>query len=180
MPNMVSNLAIDGNGNVIAVRDFTIAGSASANYVAKWDNNAQQWQAMGSGLQSSTNSLAIDNGGYVYVGGVIKVAGVWERHVLRWNDGTQEWLPLSSALDFSVQVLTTDSNGDLYHDSGAVLASPTVTFTWFDPAERVTQWWLFVGDTPGEKSYEDSSNLGTSTSYTTTEGTCPLVACRYT
>ena len=57
-----------------------------------------------------------------------------------------------------------------------VLTSPTDTFSWIDPIGTVTEWWLYVGSNAGGSDYEDSGNLGASTTYSTTTGNLPTGA----
>ena len=50
-----------------------MAGSVPVNYVAKWDGTA--WSALGSGVNGTVISLAADQAGRLYAGGVLTAAG---------------------------------------------------------------------------------------------------------
>ena len=67
----VYTLAVSGN-NLYAGGDFTKAGSASANRVAKWNGN--NWTALGSGLNTNVQALAV-SGNDLYVAGRFTTAG---------------------------------------------------------------------------------------------------------
>lgn len=79
-------LAQDGAGNLYAGGNFTIAGGASANYIAMWDGI--KWWALGNGIGGTisskypvydypiVNALVFDGAWGIYTGGGFKTAGV--------------------------------------------------------------------------------------------------------
>ena len=44
-------IAVDGSGNVYVGGDFTVIGTVTANYIAKWNGSA--WSALGSGMNDA-------------------------------------------------------------------------------------------------------------------------------
>ena len=44
---------------------------------------------------------------------------------------------------------------------GATLSGETTTFEWTAGSATVSQWWLYVGSTPGDRQHYDSGSLGT-------------------
>jgi extracellular elastinolytic metalloproteinase len=51
---------------------------------------------------------------------------------------------------------------------GTVLPGSTVTFSWTANNSPVTQWWIYLGTTPGAKNIFDSGSLGLATTKTVT------------
>ena len=49
---------------------------------------------------------------------------------------------------------------------GSALTDSTVTFQWTNNGMPVTEWWLWVGTSPGARDVYNSLSLGTSTSHT--------------
>ncbi len=49
---------------------------------------------------------------------------------------------------------------------GSTLTGSTETFSWADGGSVVTEWWLYVGTSPGERDIYNSRSLGTATSDT--------------
>jgi hypothetical protein len=87
--NPVWTLACDENGNLYAGGQFSLAGSAQASGIAKWDGSA--WSALGSGVcnlfyddegdprlqayPGNVSTFVCDNKGKLYVGGTFQTAG---------------------------------------------------------------------------------------------------------
>ncbi|MFD2717618.1 hypothetical protein ACFST9_02755 [Hymenobacter monticola] len=86
-PNSVTALAVAGNGDVYVGGNFTLAGGAAANNVAKW--NGTTWSSLGTGAANGVNNavkaLALI-GSDVYVGGSFSQAGgVATPYLAKWN-----------------------------------------------------------------------------------------------
>jgi len=102
----VNALAIDGLGRVYVGGSFTQAGNVSANYVARFDPQANAWSPLGTGAQNgvvsgvsftSVYALAIDGLGRVYVGGFFSQAGnVSANYVARFDPATNTWSALGT------------------------------------------------------------------------------------
>ena len=123
MNDFVSAVAVASNGDVYVGGNFTRAGGASANRVARWNGSA--WSSLGAGLGNGLNSysgsvmaLAVAGNGDVYAGGVftqangISTAGFVEK----WN-GTA-WVSLGTATiigsSSGISALAVAGNGDVY------------------------------------------------------------------
>lgn len=82
---------------------FKMAGSVQALYIAKW--NGTSWSAVGSGMSSYVNALAVFDDGSgggpaLYAGGVFLTAGgVSANRIAKWN-GTS-WSALGTGVSFS-------------------------------------------------------------------------------
>ena len=90
---MVNSLAV-GEDGLYAGGNFTTAGTASANYVARWDG--ADWYGLGPGFDNKVLALAFYQG-EMYAGGDFVVTGVDSvAHVARW-DGIA-WRPLGAGM----------------------------------------------------------------------------------
>ena len=89
----VRALAVSGS-DVYAGGSFASTGAGiSANNVARW--NGVDWSALGSGVNSNVNSIAIAAGGDVYVGGRFTSAGtIAANRIARWDGAA--WSPLDA------------------------------------------------------------------------------------
>src|SRR5712664_42815 len=104
MSQLLSALTVFDNGTgpaLYAGGNFSAAGSAAANYVARWDGI--QWSALGSGVIGQfpyVSALTIfddGSGSALYAGGQFTTAGgVVVNNIAKW-DGTQ-WSALGSGL----------------------------------------------------------------------------------
>ena len=71
MNDYVTALAVSGS-DLYAGGDFTTAGAAAANYLAKWNGSA--WSALGSGMNGAVYALAVSGREFV-CGGDFTTAG---------------------------------------------------------------------------------------------------------
>ncbi|MGY3089509.1 hypothetical protein ACVWYF_002557 [Hymenobacter sp. UYAg731] len=113
----VTALAVAGNGDVYVGGDFTQAGGAAANYIAKWNGTA--WSSLGTGTGgrggslAAVKALAVAGNGDVYVGGgFTQAGGVAANYIAKW-DGTA-WSSLGTGTDNTVMALAVAGNGDVY------------------------------------------------------------------
>lgn len=131
-------LAVAGNGSVYAGGEFTQAGGAAANRVARWSGTA--WSSLGTVFGNGVNGpvavLAVAGNGDVYVGGSFTQAGgAAANRVARW-DGTA-WSSLgagvTNGLNGNVVALAVASNGAVYVGGSFTQAGGTA-------ANRVACW----------------------------------------
>ena len=126
----------DGGGpELYAGGQFTTAGGATVNRLAKW--NGQRWSALGSGLNGSVLALAVfddGSGAALYVGGSFTQAGGGTANrVARW-DGSS-WSALPGLTDGAVNALAVyDDGGGPALYVGTSLASPAT-------GGRVVKWY---------------------------------------
>jgi hypothetical protein len=110
------------NGDLVVGGDFTTAGGAAANRIARWNGSA--WAPLGSGLNGAVNALAVLPNGDLVVGGTFSSAGgAAANGIARWNGAT--WSSLGS-VGF-VYALAVLPNGNLvaagsFFSAGAVSA----------------------------------------------------------
>ena len=113
----VNGLAVSGSTLYVG-GDFTMAGGATANYIAQW--NGSNWSALGSGVSGMGNdgsgpyisALAV-SGGTLYAGGDFGAAdGNTNATCIAQWDGSN-WSALGAGLDASVSALAV-SGGTLY------------------------------------------------------------------
>src|SRR5512137_2978642 len=90
---MVYSLAV-GEDGLYAGGNFTTAGAAFANYVARWDG--WEWHGLGYGFDTKVLALALYQG-EIYAGGDFAVSDADSvAHIARW-DG-EVWQPLGSGM----------------------------------------------------------------------------------
>jgi trimeric autotransporter adhesin len=93
--------AVDCSGNLYIGGAFTIAGSATANHVAKWDGT--NWSALGLGMNSNVCALAV-SGTNLYAGGWFTTAdGNSANRIARWDGNS--WSALGSGMNGVVNAL---------------------------------------------------------------------------
>ncbi len=144
----VSALAL-ADTNVYVGGDFTSAGGASVNRIARWDG--ANWHALGTGSSNGCDlpvlAIAVSPAGQMYAGGNFSQAGgVSASRVAQWN-GTN-WAPLAGGVtsDGSIDALACAPNGDLYAGGsfssfGGVSANNLARWDG-------TNWWDVGGGSP--------------------------------
>jgi hypothetical protein len=143
-------LAVSGS-NVYVGGDFTQAGGAVANRVARFDTVTQTWTSLGSraanGVDDLVRALAV-SGSDVYVGGYFTQAGgVAANRVARFDTVTQTWSSLGSGaangVDGGVFALAV-SGSDVYLGGHFGQAGGAVA-NWVSRFDTVTQTWSSLG-----------------------------------
>jgi len=164
----VAAVAVDPNGNVyVGGRFINVNGLDAADYVAKWDPQAEGWSALGSDASGNgslnywVNALAVDGSGNLYVGGQftdVKNNGTVlaeADRIAKWDPLLGNWSALGSngagngSLNNGVTALAVDGSGSLYvgggftdvNNNGNVLAEADYIAKW-DP---LTGKWLALG-----------------------------------
>ena len=145
----------DGSGPALyATGEFTSAGGAPANRIAKWDGST--WSALGAGIGSGTGGggLALHgfddgSGPALYVGGAFTVAGgAPANRIARW-DGLA-WSALGAGTNGPVYDLAVhdDGSGPALYAAGEFLQAGGATAT------RLARWngasWSALGSGPNE------------------------------
>ena len=96
-------LAFDGSGNLYAGGEFTSAGGAAVNRIARWDGAA--WSALaGERAGGNVYELAFDSHGNLYAAGGSTIE--------KWDGST--WTNISAGMDWFVYALACDNSGNLY------------------------------------------------------------------
>ena len=146
-PNVASTVRIVGTDLYVG-GDFTTAGGASANRIARYDPGLDAWFPLpGSGGANGTNgsviALAFD-GTSLYVGGdFAEAGGATSSKVARFEVGTQSWSALTSAalgVDTAIATLAL-SGTELFAGGGFASAAglPANRVASFDTAAG-TRW----------------------------------------
>lgn len=125
-----------GGFDVIVAGQFTTAGGAPANRIAKWNGSA--WSAFGSGVDGIVDVLWVDPraGGYdIYVGGWFLERGRPAREMHRQMDGT-EW----SEVGGGVNAATNPSVNALVKHAGVLYVGGNFSTAGGDSAYAVAAW----------------------------------------
>jgi hypothetical protein len=127
----------DGGGPALyAGGDFTTAGGATANNIAKW--KGESWSALGSGFNGSIHALAVfDDGGgpALYAAGSFLIAGgISASSIARWDGST--WSPLGSGIVGTVETLRVfdDGGGPALYAGGSFTTAGGLT------VDRIARW----------------------------------------
>ncbi|MCA9278443.1 MAG: hypothetical protein H6815_07265 [Phycisphaeraceae bacterium] len=140
---VVSAVTLLADKSLVAAGDFTIAGSAPAKRVARWDGF--QWHALGTGMNDVVYALTTTSTGDLYAGGFFTTAdGLPASGIARW-DG-QIWSDVGGGLEsphvFALATLSTDE----------VVAAGVFTFAGGMHINSIARWngtsWLPVGPNP--------------------------------
>jgi len=122
-------IAVDNQGNVYVGGTFNRAvnGDGSeviAENIAKWNQAAGKWEAVGRGVDDDVFALAIDNSNNVYAGGNLTLGfnpngtlvNIWR--VGKWNASQSVWEPLGEGVvntgSNAVTALAIDANGNVF------------------------------------------------------------------
>ncbi len=93
----VRALALDANGDLYIGGAFTTLGGVSYAYIAKYDESAGTYSALGTGMNGEVDGLAIDWNGDVYaVGSFTTSGGTTTNRVARWIISSSSWAALGS------------------------------------------------------------------------------------
>lgn len=133
----VHELAVLPSGDLVAGGAFTLAGSAPANRIARWNGSA--WSALGAGVEGGPNAsvgaLAVLPGGDLAAGGAFSSAGGSPaNNIARW-DGSA-WSALDDGItgrEPYVASLAVLPNGDLVAGGRFLRAGP-------QPAVLLARW----------------------------------------
>lgn len=116
----VNALARLPNGDVVVGGQFTSAGAAPQNGLARWDGTT--WSALGTGLQGAqgaaswANSLAVQSNGDLAVAGNFATAGgLPAANVARWNGSSWATMGVGPGNETTLgsRAMTTLANGDV-------------------------------------------------------------------
>ncbi len=141
----------DGGGaKLYAAGKFTKSGTATVNYVARW--NGSIWAQVGTGLATQVSALAAWNGS-LYAGGSFTTVGTTSYNRLaRWN-GTA-WSAVGGGVSGNVQALAAydDASGSALYVGGAFATAGGVT------VNRIARWngtaWSALGGGVGGSTPE--------------------------
>jgi len=119
-------VAVGADGTVYVAGRFNVVeregGTIAATNIARWSPGDEQWSAVGGGLDSYVNDVAVDAEGRVVAGGIF-INGfnggspVVLNGVGRWDPSTDAWEPFGEGLvgimaSFPPQAYTIDVQGD--------------------------------------------------------------------
>lgn len=103
-------LIASGN-NVYVGGNFTVAGGVIASNIAKWDGSS--WSALGSGVNGTVRSLALDRNDNLIVAGDFTIAGnLSANRVAKWNGS--DWSALGAGMNNTVYALAVNSQNVIY------------------------------------------------------------------
>ncbi len=127
----------DGGGNALYVGgNFTSAGGASANNVAKW--NGSSWSSLGAGFNSTVRALTVfDDGGgnALYAGGdFVTSGGSSVPYIAKWNGSSWESVGGGTSSNVSALTVFDDGGGLALFAAGGFQVAGTVN------ASRVAKW----------------------------------------
>lgn len=126
--NTVFALDLDRNENLYVTGTFLNAGGAGANRIAKWTNSTNAWSALGTGLNSDGNGLAVGLDDTVYVHGAFTTAnGVSCTRIAHWTGSTFEPMGSGVSSQPSNNTLRVDPRTGRVFTGGAFVTAGGVT-----------------------------------------------------
>ena len=111
----ITCMAFDANGDLYIGGNFTDLGSAAGDRIVKITdlNGTPTVSALGTGVNGTPQTIAIDSNGNVYAGGLFTSAGgvANTNHIAKWNGTT--WSALSTGLNSYVWSMDFSPSGNL-------------------------------------------------------------------
>ncbi|MBH8557790.1 T9SS type A sorting domain-containing protein [Hymenobacter negativus] len=139
----VKALAVAPNGDVYVGGEFTLAGGAVANRVARWNGTA--WNALGSGAANgfnygAVNGLALAPTGELYAGGSFDRAGnnIYANGIAKW-DGTA-WSAMGTGLGSGGTYSTGEVAAVAVAPNGTVYAGGSFSRSKRGPTDFIARW----------------------------------------
>lgn len=106
-----------GLGNVWAMEtegDFIYVGGSSGQGIYKVNTTTGAETSLGSGVNNTVFTIALDGQGGVYVGGDFTTAGGAGANRIAHFDGVSTWSALGTGLNSTCEDIEVDSNGNVY------------------------------------------------------------------
>jgi hypothetical protein len=105
-------LVFDASGNLYIAGNFTDLGDANGDGIVMWDGSSLH--SLGTGLNNTCFTIALDSNGNIFAGGIFTSAGgvANTARIAKW-DGTV-WTPLSTGLGYYVNKIVIDKNDNLF------------------------------------------------------------------
>jgi hypothetical protein len=111
----INGLDIDLNNNLFLAGQFTLIGSSSISYSAKW--NGIGWSGLGTGINNFGQVAKTDLDGNVYFGGIFTSAGgISSNLVAKWDTSNNQWEGLDTGVKSGTLVnsMDIDTSNNLY------------------------------------------------------------------
>ncbi|MBF9143304.1 T9SS type A sorting domain-containing protein [Hymenobacter properus] len=139
----VKALAVSSSGEVYVGGEFTLAGGAAANRVARW--NGMAWNSLGVGAANgfnygAVNGLALAPTGELYAGGSFDRAGnnVYANGIAKW-DGTA-WSAMGTGLGSGGTYSTGEVAAVAVAPNGTVYAGGSFSRSKRGPTDFIARW----------------------------------------
>ena len=167
-------IAVDAQGNVYVGGVFETARNSDGTEVdalniAKWNQAAGKWEALGGGVDDDVFALAIDANNNVYVGGNLtrgfnpngSQVAIWR--IGKWNAAQSAWEPLGEGIvntgSNAVTALAIDANNNVYaggdftgvYNAGRVQVNANYMARWNGASWSALGRGLTVGPRFGER-----------------------------
>ena len=96
---------IDAN-NIFVGGNFTTVDNPaiSVNYIAKWNNNTNQWSALGNGCNNYVQTIHALDSNNIFVGGNFN-GDLSMNYIAKWNNNTTEWSALENGCNNIVRTI---------------------------------------------------------------------------
>ena len=146
-------------GSTLPGASTTFSWTPNSTSVSEWwlyvgtsqgDKNLHDSGSLGSGTLSRSVSGLPTNGSPVWVRLFWRTSGSWQSADFQYTTGA------GSGGGGSTPTLTSPT-------PGSTLPGATTTFTWTPNSTSVSEWWLYVGTSQGDKNLHDSGSLGSGT-----------------
>lgn len=127
------------NGNLIVGGGFTSASGTPANYIAKWNNTTDAWEAMGDGMDGTSDipevkASCVWNGIYFAGGTFDEADGLSSPKISQWAEPLGPFTTGVGGTNDPTCSGDCDGSGTVSATGGA----PPYTFLWDDPSAQTT------------------------------------------
>ena len=154
---VVSALALDLDGSVIAGGTFSTAGGVTVNHIARWHPSSGLWRSLFANFGAPINAIAVDTAGIVYAGGTSNTS----LPAPYLNAYAGSWYPLGSGVNGSVDALSVLPDRRLLV-GGAFTTAGGSTLRDRSALWNGSAWEVFPVDLPGSaRVYASASNVYT-------------------
>ena len=138
--------AIGINGSDVFVGGtFTVAGTVTTSYIAKWDTLQKKWFSLSTGVNdgASVKAIAVD-GQYVYIGGSFsKIGGITVTNIARWDTVSKIFTTLGNGVNGPVSSIAV--NGNIIYVGGSFVTAGGITVNNVAKFDTTTTTWTALG-----------------------------------
>jgi hypothetical protein len=134
--NTIYACAIDSSDNIYIggfITTITTSDTLTVNRIAKYDQGANHWSSLGTGMDNYVRALVFDSDGDLFAGGNFTSADAVAdtKNIAKWSGSS--WSALGTGMDSNVNALAADLSGNVFAGGSFSTAGGT-------SAIRIAKW----------------------------------------